>query len=144
MTPYTGRCYCGKVQYRVNEEPMTIYACHCTDCQKRSGSAFGLSMWVNTRAIEVTAGEAHLHESTGPDGSPRNARVCGNCGVRLWSEPTKRPGLAVMRPGTLDDTSGLVPMAHIWTRSAQKWFTFPEGVPRYEQNPPSFADLLRK
>ena len=144
MTPYTGRCFCEQVQYRINEEPMTVYACHCTDCQKRSGSAFGLSMWVNRSAIEVTRGEAALHESTGPDGLPRHGRVCANCGVRLWSEPPKRPGLAVVRPGTLDDTKWLKPMAHIWTRSAQPWFIFPEGVRRYEQQPPSWADLLRK
>ena len=144
MTRHTGRCFCGKVQYRLNEEPLTIYACHCTDCQKRSGSAFGLSMWVNRAAIEVTHGEAALHVSTAADGSPRHGRVCANCGVRLWSEPARRPTLAVVRPGTLDDTSGLKPMAHLWTRSAQKWFVIPEGVPRYETQPASLLDLVRK
>jgi hypothetical protein len=38
-----------------------------------------------------------------------------------------------MRPGILDDTSWLRPVAHIWTRSAQPWFVFPEGVPKYEK-----------
>ena len=75
--PYTGRCFCEAVQYRITEEPLTFYACHCTDCQKRSGSAFGLSS--NTR---------------------------------LWSEPENRPGLAVARPGTLDNTSWLLHELH--------------------------------
>jgi hypothetical protein len=44
--PYTGGCVCGATCYRLTAEPLTLYACHCTDCQKRSGSAFGLSMWV--------------------------------------------------------------------------------------------------
>jgi len=131
--PYSGRCLCEAVHYRVAEEPLTLYACHCTDCQRRSGSAFGLSMWVNLPAIEVTKGEVTLHQSTNAEGKLRLAKICGQCGVRMWSEPPKFPGLAVMRPGTLDDKSWVRPVAHIWTRSAQPWFVFPEGVARYEK-----------
>lgn len=98
-----------------------IYACHCTDCQKRSGSAFGLSMWVRRTDIEVTKGEA----------------------ARLWSEPQKHREFAIVRPGTLDDRSWLRPAAHLWTRSAQPWFVFPEGVPRYETQPESIFELTK-
>jgi hypothetical protein len=129
----TGRCLCESIHFRVTEEPLTVYACHCTDCQKRSGSAFGLSMWVKRGAIEVTKGEVTLHESLNARKEPRLAKICGQCGVRLWSEPPKYPDYAVMRPGILDDRSWVRPIAHIWTRSAQPWFVFPEGVPKYEQ-----------
>jgi hypothetical protein len=139
--PHTGRCFCGAVRYRVTEEPLVVYACHCTDCQKRSGSAFGLSMWVRLPAIEVTQGEPELQSPVGPDRRPRPGRVCRDCGIRMWSEPPHRPGLAVIRPGTLDDTSQLRPHAHMWTRSAQRWFVFPEGVPRYEAQA-DFQELL--
>lgn len=132
-TPYTGRCLCEAIHFRVTEEPLTIYACHCTDCQKRSGSAFGLSMWVNRTAIEVTKGEVTLHKSTSADGKQRLAKICGQCGVRMWSEPPKYPDYAIIRPGILDDRSWVRPIAHIWTRSAQPWFVFPEGVPTYEK-----------
>ena len=131
--PFTGRCLCEATHFRVTEEPLTIYACHCTDCQKRSGSAFGLSMWVKRSSIQVTKGEVTLHESVNAEGKPRLAKICGQCGVRMWSEPPKYPDYAVMRPGTLDDTSWVRPIAHIWTRSAQPWFVFPEGVPKYEK-----------
>jgi len=100
--PYTGGCVCGATRYRLTAEPLTLYACHCTDCQKRSGSAFGLSMWVHRGALELT-----------------------------------------LRPGTLDDTSWLVPVAHIWTRSALPWFRFPEGVPTYEKQPADVLELAR-
>jgi len=140
--PYTGRCFCGSAQYRVAEEPLVVYACHCTDCQKRSGSAFGLSMWVRRGALEITRGEARADAPLTADGRPRPGRVCPLCSTRLWSEPPHRPGLAVLRPGTLDDTSWIRPMAHLWTRSAQRWFTFPEGVPRYETQPQDFSELI--
>jgi hypothetical protein len=140
--PYTGRCLCGATRYRVTEEPLAVYACHCTDCQKRSGSAFALSMWVPRTAIEATQGEATLHTSLTSDGRVRNGRNCAQCGTRLWSEPQNRPALSVVRPGTLDDTSWLRPVAHLWTRSAQPWFVFPEGVARYATQPEDLLELV--
>jgi hypothetical protein len=139
---YAGRCICEAIHYRVTEEPLTVYACHCTDCQKRSGSAFGLSMWVRRTAIEVTKGEATLHVSLSAEGRPRHGRICAQCGARLWSEPPKNPGLSVVRPGTLDDTSWIKPVAHIWTRSAQPWFVFPPGAVKFEQQPADMRELM--
>lgn len=140
--PYAGGCVCGATRYRLAAEPLTLYACHCTDCQKRSGSAFGLSMWVQRSALELTQGELARHDVTLPDGRKGNARTCARCATRLWSEPAKHPELAVLRPGTLDDTSWLEPVAHIWTRSAQPWYAFPEGVARYETQPADMRELV--
>jgi hypothetical protein len=139
--PYPGGCVCGATRYRLTAEPLTLYACHCTDCQKRSGSAFGLSMWVRRDALELTQGEITRHRAALADGRVSNARLCARCGTRLWSEPERHPELAVVRPGTLDDTSGLEPVAHIWTRSAQPWFRFPEGVATYDTQPPDTLEL---
>ena len=139
--PYAGRCLCGATVYRVTAEPLLVYACHCTDCQKRSGSAFGLSMWVRRTDIEVTKGEAATHVSTTEDGRVRHGRICATCGTRLWSEPQKHREFAIVRAGTLDDRSWLRPAAHLWTRSAQPWFVFPEGVPRYETQPRNIFEL---
>jgi hypothetical protein len=133
--PYSGRCMCGDIEYRLNEEPVAYYACHCTDCQKRAGSAYGLSMWVKRAALEVTKGAVAPQVLAGPDGSPRLQRICGRCGVRLWSEPAKHPELAVLRPGTLDDAKQFTPVAHIWTRSALPWVTIPGDAARYEKQP---------
>jgi hypothetical protein len=139
--PYTGQCLCGHTEYQVTEAPLTVYACHCTDCQKRSGSAFGLSMWVRRTALAVTNGEAALFSTTTADGRVRNYRVCSRCTTRLWSEPQNRD-IAVVRAGTLSNTSWLRPVAHLWTRSAQPWFPFSEGVPRYETQPQDPTELV--
>jgi hypothetical protein len=139
--PYSGQCLCGGTQYRVSEEPIMVYACHCTDCQKRSGSSFGLSVWVPRAAIEVTKGSAEAHTTTSVEGKVQHIRACGQCRTRLWTEPAKRPNVGIVRGGTLDDTSWLQPVAHIWTRSAQPWFVFPEGITRYETQPAAFDDV---
>lgn len=141
LLPYTGRCLCGATQYRVSDEPIMVYACHCTDCQKRSGSSFGLSVWVNRAAIEVTKGLPEARTTTSEEGRVQHIRQCEQCYTRLWTEPPKRPAVGILRGGTLDDTSWLQPVAHIWTRSAQPWFVFPEGVKCYEVQPASMDEL---
>ncbi|MBC7994701.1 MAG: GFA family protein [Rhizobacter sp.] len=54
--PYSGTCMCGQIKFRLTTEPITLYACHCTDCQRRSGGALLLSMWVYRESLEVLKG----------------------------------------------------------------------------------------
>jgi len=140
--PYTGRCLCGSIRFTVAEEPLTVYACHCTDCHKRSGSAFSLSVWVNYRAIAVTQGEAVQHETSTEDGRARTQRICQRCLSQLWAEPRSGSHIAIVRGGMLDDAGALRPIAHLWTRSAQPWFPFPEGAIKYETQPNNLLELL--
>ena len=118
-----------------------VYACHCTDCQKRSGSSFGLSVWVDRAAIEVTKGSPEARTTTSEEGKVQYVQQCGQCYTRLWSEPKARPTIGIVRGGTLDDTSWLQPVAHIWTRSAQPWFVFPKGMKTYEGQPASMDEV---
>ena len=53
--PYDGGCLCGLIRYRLTDEPLTLYACHCTDRQRETGSAFGLSMIVPKSAIDYSS-----------------------------------------------------------------------------------------
>jgi hypothetical protein len=98
-------------------------------------------MWVNRDAIEITRGEAALHVST-TGGKVRKRRICAACLTNLFSEPREGSKAAVMRPGVLEDTKWLDPVAHIWTRSAQPWVRLPEGVKQYEQQPADFTELV--
>lgn len=117
-----GGCLCGAIRYRVTGKPLTLYACHCTDCQKQSGSAFGMSMMFLKTQLELLQGSPRTFTKTFPDdGRQKYGKFCGDCGVRLWGEASAAPQIAILKPGTLDDTRGLVPVGHIWTRSAQPW-----------------------
>lgn len=125
--PCHGGCACGAVRYRLLEEPLGLHVCHCTTCQRITGSAFVLSMPVHRRSVEVERGEPVLvHVAIPDDGADKYDRHCPECWSRLWSEPPKIPEIFVLRPGTLDDTSWLRPVGHIWTASAQPWVPIPE------------------
>lgn len=141
--PCEGGCACGAVRYRLLEDPLELHVCHCTDCQRLSGSAFVLSMAVLRRSLEVVRGEPATIAFDNPEGIPKRDRRCASCGSRLWSEPPRIPEIFTLRPGTLDDTRWLRPIAHIWTVSAQPWVAIPEDVLRYDRQPEDEMELVR-
>lgn len=143
LPPYSGHCLCGQIRFRLNAEPLTLYACHCTDCQRRSGGALLLSMWVQRASLEVLDGTPTLVSSIAADGRERKNQVCAACQVRLWSEPIHRPTLAILRPGLLEQAKSFEPVAHQYVRSALPWFVFPADVRRYETAPDDPAELVR-
>ena len=140
--PYEGGCICGAIRYRVTAEPLTVYVCHCTDCQCQSGASFALSMIVVRGACEVLQGEPREFSQQLEDGRNKQSRFCSTCGTRLWGEPAAYPQILVVSPGTLDDTSWISPVAHIWTRSAQPWVTIPDDILRIERQPEDSMTLI--
>ncbi len=141
--PQLGGCECAKVRYQLTSDPVTVYACHCTDCQTATGASFTLSMFVNRNAIKLLRGEPQLREFKLPDGRERRALACAGCGTTLWGEPRKFPDLLNLQPGTLDDTSWFRPVGHIWTRSAQPWVTISPEALRYKKQPEDPLSLVR-
>ena len=136
--PQTGGCLCGAIRYEITQPPLVTYTCHCTVCQRLTGSAFSSALVVPAEACRFRGRAAVLpaHRRQRPCGDP-----VGLCGVRHLAlqrreARTAPPGTFVaVRAGTLDDTSWLRPTAHFWTRSAQPWVTLPEGDTRFETQP---------
>ena len=133
--PYDGGCSCGLIRYHLADEPLTLCACHCTDCQRLTGSAFALSMIVLKSGLHLLQGEPRVYAVTLSDGRELREKFCGECSTRLWGEPPKFHQIVVIRPGTLDDTTWLRPIGHIWTRSAQPWVSIPKDTVNFEGQP---------
>jgi len=125
--PYTGGCQCGAVRYTLNAEPERIVACHCTECQRQSGSAFGLSMLIKRADLDVT-GPLKTFTRTADSGNPNIGAFCPDCGNRIYNVPGYMEGHVVLKPGTLDDTSWVRPQAFIWMKSAQGWVPLPDDT----------------
>lgn len=133
--PCPGGCACGAVRYRLLEDPIELHACHCTDCQTITGSAFVLSMVAKRISLELIRGAPQRFEYETTSGIHRVEQRCPDCAVRLWGEPRNLPDLIILRPGTLDDTSWCEPISHIWTKSAQPWVTIPEHTLNHREQP---------
>jgi hypothetical protein len=120
-----GGCSCGDVRYRLEGEPRGLGACHCRECQRQSGSAFGLSLDVPKEAFHLLSGDVKTFTVRCDSGRMKDCAFCASCGTRIYH--AGEWGLS-LKAGTLDDTSGLSPDAHYWTERKQPWVQIPEGV----------------
>lgn len=137
-----GGCACGAVRYRLCPGfRMKPYACHCTDCQKRTGSAFSEHMLVMRGDIEIE-GALDLGQMTQPSGAISTLTGCLVCKSRIMAENSTRPGIATLRIGTLDNARSFPPAAHFWAKSKQPWIALPEGVPAFDQQPRSNEEWM--
>ncbi|HWW63447.1 MAG TPA: GFA family protein [Sphingomonadaceae bacterium] len=118
--PQAGGCQCGHVRYLLEAQPVTAYACHCTQCQKQSGSAFGLSLIVPFAGLRITQGEVKVWRRQVNAERFTDCGFCPDCGSRLYHRPMEGP-VASLKPGTLDDRSWLQPVGHIFVDTAQDW-----------------------
>lgn len=142
--PYTGGCQCGQVRYVIQAEPLTLYLCHCQECQKQSSSAFGMSMPVPRDSLILLQGQPKQWKRTSESGREVSCWFCDACGTRLFHAPAHNPKITNVKPGTLDDTSWLNPVGNVWTRSAQKWVTLNEEMLAYEAQPSDFTPLFER
>ena len=75
--PQTGGCQCGKIRYEITEAPQLVYTCHCTDCQRITGSAFSLRVALPQAAFRLTAGEPRALQRM-PDSGRLNTRFAAD------------------------------------------------------------------
>jgi hypothetical protein len=136
-----GKCRCGACSYEITIDDLPrVYACHCHVCQRASGSAFSLQALVEESRLAV-AGPVVVHEITTEDRTSVQ-RFCGTCRSRIYNTNTRRPGIAVVRAGTLDRSEELNCVAHIFTAYRQAWVIIPADVPSWEEAAPP-ADFVR-
>ena len=123
------------MRYRIEGKPLSLAACHCTECQRQSGSAFGMSLIVPKDAFRLLAGEPRTFTRTADSGWTVGCVFCPSCGTHIYHEPARMKETLNIKPGTLDDTSWLTPGLHLWTKSKQPWVPIPEGVRCFDGQP---------
>ena len=126
---HEGGCVCGAIRYRVSGSPALVQACHCSFCQRRTGSAFALIAAFKEDQVELSGATPRQYEHRSDEsGRWLRSHFCGNCGTTVLITLEKNPGVRVVPGGSFDDPSGFKPSRHIWTRSAHDWIVFPPDV----------------
>lgn len=128
-----GGCECGSVTYEVIGGPIHIYACHCLNCQTRSGSAFGEHAML--RACELRCDGATVTRSRTAAGVQFEEVFCESCFSRIYNRNSFLPDMVFLRAGTLAKSQELEPIAHIWIMRKQRWVVLPDGVPSFVESP---------
>jgi hypothetical protein len=128
-----GGCSCAALRYELTASPLIVHACHCRDCQRITGSAFVVNIWIEKEFVKTTGAIPRSFVLKGGSGKNHEVFFCGNCGTYVWSRYQRAPGGALfVRAGTLDQPEAVTPDVHIFTRSKVPWLELPRGVSAFE------------
>jgi hypothetical protein len=127
-----GSCLCGKVTYEAVEIGPSITKCHCTICQKTSGSACGDYTTAPIEGFKWTSGEGLLKKYESSPGNFRN--FCAECGTHM---PTAHPSMGIyfVQAGTLDSAETLAESAHMFLKSKAGWHQPRAGLTEFQEYP---------
>jgi hypothetical protein len=134
-----GGCLCRAVRYRATAQPIWTMVCHCTFCQRLTGSAFLVEPIFkrDTVVFSGTPARSYDHQSDG-SGKRVSVKFCGQCGTTLCLDLERFPSVLGMCGGTFDDPNwferGPEKCQHIFTRSAQNGVVLPAGVPMFTEH----------
>lgn len=124
-----GGCLCGRVRFKAQQPALRTFVCHCTFCQRVTGSSFFAESIYSSSAVEFNGGElaqyAHVSE-----GSQKKVFVhfCPNCGTTVGLTFERWPDVRAIARGCYDDPNAVEVTSHIWTESAQTGVVLPPGL----------------
>lgn len=133
--PFTGGCACGAIRYECSAAPLLSWKCHCRTCQQATGSAFNMNALVPATALKFTKGEPKYYAVKGGSGNDLHRGFCPACGSPVGAKSDAFPDIRGVYAGSMDDPSGLEPVADIWTASAHPWDYLDPQLPKYEKQP---------
>ena len=129
-----GGCHCGALTYEAEIDPDMVGVCHCTDCQKMSGTAFRTVIRADEADFKMLSGEPKIYVKTAESGAGRAMGFCENCGTQIYGTSVgDGPKIYGIRVGTITQSAQLAPKQQIWTRSAQPWLCDLDGLPAREK-----------
>ena len=121
-------CQCGNLTAAIDDgaEP-TVVACHCIDCQKRSGSPFG-SMAYFSRDYVTFGGEAREYARPTDSGHTYTTGFCPTCGSTLYGKASRMPDIVGVSVGTISDPALPAPARSVYEQSRHHWLAMPEST----------------
>jgi hypothetical protein len=128
--PLTGGCNCGTVRYEIDASPVDAVYCHCTRCQRRTGTGAGASAQVAPGSFRLVEGEQALRAWKPVDGAEK--WFCGECGSGIFSKNGEVIGV---RLGSFDGDPGIRPSVRQYVAYAAPWEPIPDdGLPRFPES----------
>ena len=136
MLHTSGGCLCGAVRYHLKGDPAMVAVCHCSACQKNTGSAFSVNIAMPKDTVGIEGDSLVTYEEhTNTDGAPFFRSFCCRCGSPICGHGDAYPGLIFIKAGTLDDPSRIKPTTHIWCAEKQPWVMIGEDEPQLAAGP---------
>ena len=124
MTGRTARCTCGQLQIHCPQEPAKVSLCHCLDCQRRTGSPFGIAAFFDSAATEIS-GSFQTYQRDSDSGFPITFHFCRTCGSTVFWYPSRKPAAVAVAVGCFGDPSFPAPTQSVYGQSRHSWVAVP-------------------
>ena len=124
------QCQCGLLSAEVAGSTDQIVACHCLDCQRRSGSPFGVMAYFPAEMVAIS-GEAGEFTRTSDIGNAFTTGFCKACGSTVWAKGgtqtrnNRHSGRCICRQGFPQ------PARSVWEQSMHGWVAMPQNIPHF-------------
>jgi hypothetical protein len=128
-----GHCHCERIAFEAEAGSTAFTICHCTDCQRLTGSAFRATVVVPAEGFTLTRGEPRSFIKTAESGTKRRHAFCGDCGTPIFACAPENPQTYSLRLGTITQRAAFSPQQQKWRRSALPWVDTLAAVPASEK-----------
>jgi hypothetical protein len=127
-------CCCGSLRAEVTGEPTFVGACHCTECQRRTGSRFGVSTYFAKEQVR-TEGPSKVFVRGSDSGRTIENHFCPGCGSSMFWYAEFSPGFIGIAFGAFADLSLHRPTFSAWETTRHPWVTFDHRLDRFAVQP---------
>jgi hypothetical protein len=128
-----GHCHCGGITFEAEVDPGAVTICHCTDCQRLTGSAFRANVVAPAAHLVLRGDSLKSYVKTAESGNQRRHAFCGECGTPIYACAIENPQSYSLRIGTITQRAAFAPKRQIWRRSALAWVDALAAVPASER-----------
>ncbi len=125
-------CQCNQLMIELPEHPLLTIACHCVDCQRRTGAPFGVLAYYRADQIAID-GEAKVYSRKSAEGNEVETFFCPVCGSTVYLKLAKQPDLVGVALGAIADPAFTAPTWSVWERFKHHWIDMPTGIQRFSQ-----------
>jgi len=132
--PLEGMCSCGAAKFCKLQKPMFVHCCHCSWCQRETGSAFAVNALIESSKLRLLDGDVEVTALPSNSGAGQNIIRCVACKSALWSHyGAARDKVAFVRVGTLEKPNLCPPDIHVYTSTKQQWVKLSDRTPVVEE-----------
>ncbi len=131
----TGHCLCGNINFTIKNPPARMAQCHCKDCQRSSGTGHMSLAFFSEDDIQIT-GQAKGYGAIANSGNTNTRYFCPECGSRVFSRNSARPGIISIAVGSADENDWFSANAVVYCKDRAAWDVTSTDVPNFDTMPP--------
>jgi hypothetical protein len=126
-------CSCGSLRVETTGEPTLLHACHCRECQRRTGAPFGVSAFFEKTEVRAE-GASKIYIRDGQEGRKLRLHFCPECGTTVYGEAELRPDHISVAVGAFADPCFPAPTRSIWEDFRHSWVAFGHDLAHFSES----------